>query len=113
MNNAYIRPGALATDLPDDGPQRVRELLAILPGRLRELENLLTENYIWKARTQGGGYLDLTGCMALGMTGPVLRSTGLPHDLRKTQPYCGYEDYDFDVVTGEHCDSSDRYGIQV
>src|SRR6478609_8945488 len=91
MNNAYIRPGVLATDLPDDGPQRVRELLAILPGRLRELENLLTENYIWKARTQGVGYLDLTGCMALGITGPVLRSTGLPHDLRKSQPYCGYE----------------------
>ena len=55
----------------------------MLPERLRELENLLNENYIWKARTQGIGYLDLTGCMALGITGPVLRSTGLPHDLRK------------------------------
>ncbi len=113
MNNAYIRPGGLATDLPDDGPQRVRDLLTILPGRLRELEDLLTESYIWKARTQGIGYLDLTGCMALGITGPVLRSTGLPHDLRKTQPYCGYETYDFDVVTDTGADCYGRYLIRV
>ncbi len=116
MNNAYIRPGGLATDLPDDGPpQRVRDLLKIfLPGRLRELEDLLTENYIWKARTQGIGYLDVTGCMALGITGPVLRSTGLPHDLRKTQPYCGYETYDFDVITDTGgADCYGRYLIRV
>ncbi len=113
MNNAYIRPGGLAADLPDDGPQRVRDLLKILPGRLRELEDLLTESYIWKARTQGIGYLDLTGCMALGMTGPVLRSTGLPHDLRKTQPYCGYENYDFDVITDTGADCYGRYLIRV
>ncbi len=113
MNNAYIRPGGLATDLPDDGPDRVRDLLKILPGRLRELEDLLTENYIWKARTQGIGYLDLTGCMALGITGPVLRSTGLPHDLRKTQPYCGYETYDFDVITDTGADCYGRYLIRV
>ena len=113
MNNAYIRPGGLAADLPDDGPQRVAELLRILPGRLRELAALLTESYIWKARTQGIGYLDLTGCMALGITGPVLRSTGLPHDLRKTQPYCGYETYDFDVVTADTADCYGRYLIRV
>ncbi|WP_313674134.1 NADH dehydrogenase (quinone) subunit D [Mycolicibacterium sp.] len=113
MNNAYIRPGGLAADLPDDGPQRVAELLKILPGRLNELADLLTENYIWKARTQGVGYLDLTGCMALGITGPVLRSTGLPHDLRKTQPYCGYEDYDFDVITADTADCYGRYLIRV
>ncbi|BBY65653.1 NADH dehydrogenase (quinone) subunit D [Mycolicibacterium helvum] len=113
MNNAYIRPGGLAADLPDDGEDRVRNLLKTLPGRLRELEDLLTQNYIWKARTQGIGYLDLTGCMALGITGPVLRSTGLPHDLRKTQPYCGYETYDFDVVTDTGADCYGRYLIRV
>ncbi len=113
MNHAYIRPGGLAADLPADGPQRVAELLKILPGRLGELEDLLTESYIWKARTQGVGYLDLTGCMALGMTGPVLRSTGLPHDLRKSQPYCGYETYDFDVVTADTADCYGRYLIRV
>ena len=113
MNHAYIRPGGLAADLPEDGPQRVAELLKILPGRLHELQSLLTESYIWKARTQGVGYLDLTGCMALGITGPVLRSTGLPHDLRKTQPYCGYEDYDFEVVTADTADCYGRYLIRV
>ncbi len=113
MNHAYIRPGGLAADLPEDGPRRVAELLEIMPGRLAQLESLLTESYIWKARTQGVGYLDLTGCMALGITGPVLRSTGLPHDLRKSQPYCGYEDYDFDVVTADTADCYGRYLIRV
>ena len=113
MNNAYIRPGGLATDLPEDGEQRVADLLKILPGRLNELGDLLTENYIWKARTEGVGYLDLTGCMALGITGPVLRSTGLPHDLRKSQPYCGYETYDFDVMTDTGADCYGRYLIRV
>ncbi len=113
MNHAYIRPGGLATDLPDEAIPLIRALLDILPGRLRELADLLNENYIWKARTQGIGYLNLTGCMALGITGPILRSTGLPHDLRKSQPYCGYETYDFDIVTDPNCDSYGRYLIRV
>ena len=113
MNNAYIRPGGLAADLPEDGPQRIRDLLRVLPDRLREMADLLTESYIWKARTRGVGYLDLTGCMALGITGPVLRSTGLPHDLRKSQPYCGYETYDFDVITDDGADCYGRYLIRV
>jgi NADH-quinone oxidoreductase subunit D len=113
MNHAYIRPGGLAADLPDGAVARLRELLALLPGRLRDLENLLNENYIWKARTQGIGYLDLAGCMALGVTGPVLRSTGLPHDLRRAQPYCGYQDYEFDVITDDGCDAYGRYLIRV
>ncbi|MCH9731261.1 MAG: NADH-quinone oxidoreductase subunit D [Actinomycetia bacterium] len=113
MNHAYIRPGGVAVDLPDDGIDQVRDLLDLLPKRLRDLEDLLNENYIWKARTVGIGYLDLTGCMALGVTGPVLRSTGLPHDLRKAQPYCGYETYDFDVITDDRCDSYGRYLIRV
>ena len=113
MNNSYIRPGGLAADLPEDGVARVAELLTILPGRLTELEDLMTQNYIFKARTQGVGYLDLRGCMALGMTGAVLRSTGLPHDLRKSQPYCGYETYDFDVVTDTGADCYGRYLIRI
>ncbi|CAN5727535.1 NADH dehydrogenase (quinone) subunit D [soil metagenome] len=113
MNHAYIRPGGLAADLPDDGVSRIENLLKILPGRLHELEELLRENSIWKARTVDIGYLDLTGCMALGITGPVLRSTGLPHDLRKSQPYCGYETYDFDVMTATGCDCYGRYVIRV
>lgn len=113
MNHAYIRPGGLAADLPDDAVSQVRALLDLLPDRLQDLEDLLNENYIWKARTVGVGYLDLTGCIALGITGPVLRSTGLPHDLRRTQPYCGYEGYQFDVITDDRCDSYGRYIIRV
>ncbi len=113
MNHAYIRPGGLAQDLPDDGVQKVRELLDLMPKRLRDMEHLLTQNPIWKARTQDIGYLDLTGCMALGITGPCLRATGLPHDLRKSQPYCGYETYEFDIPTTTGCDCYGRYVIRV
>lgn len=113
MNHAYIRPGGLAQDMPAGSDRKVRELLAIMPNRLRDMENLLTENSIWKGRNQGIGYLDLTGCMALGVTGPVLRATGLPHDLRRAQPYCGYENYEFDVVTDTGNDCYGRYLIRI
>jgi NADH-quinone oxidoreductase subunit D len=113
MNNAYIRPGGVAMDLPNEALPQIRDMLALMPTRLKDLEDLLTENYIWKARTQGIGYLDLTGCIALGITGPILRATGLPHDLRKAQPYCGYDTYDFDVITDDACDSYGRYLIRV
>ncbi|MDO3649571.1 NADH dehydrogenase (quinone) subunit D [Nocardia mangyaensis] len=113
MNHAFIRPGGIAQDLPEDGVTKVRELLDILPGRLRDMEHLLSANPIWKKRTQDIGYLDLTGCMALGITGPVLRATGLPHDLRKAAPYCGYENYEFDVPTTTGCDCYGRYLIRV
>ncbi|MET7298619.1 NADH-quinone oxidoreductase subunit D [Embleya sp. NPDC005575] len=113
MNHAYIRPGGLAQDLPPGAVDKIRDLVNILPGRIREYELLLNDNAIFKGRTQGIGYLDLAGCMALGLTGPVLRSTGLPHDLRKTQPYCGYENYEFDVATADSCDSWGRYLIRI
>ncbi|MFE3202934.1 NADH-quinone oxidoreductase subunit D [Embleya sp. NPDC055664] len=113
MNHAYIRPGGLAQDLPPGAVDKIRELVNILPGRIHEYELLLNDNAIFKGRTQGIGYLDLAGCMALGLTGPVLRSTGLPHDLRKTQPYCGYENYEFDVATADSCDSWGRYLIRI
>jgi NADH-quinone oxidoreductase subunit D len=113
MNHAFIRPGGLAVDLPDDAIGQLRDLLKLLPKRLRDMENLLKENYIWKARTQGIGYLDLTGCMALGITGPILRATGLPHDLRRAEPYCGYENYEFDVITDDTCDAYGRFLIRV
>jgi NADH-quinone oxidoreductase subunit D len=113
MNHAYIRPGGLASDLPDEAIPLIKELLRTMPAKLTDLANLLKENHIWKARTKGVGYLDLTGCMALGITGPILRSTGLPHDLRRAQPYCGYENYEFDVITDPDCDSYGRYLIRV
>ncbi|MCV7165945.1 NADH dehydrogenase subunit D, partial [Mycobacterium stomatepiae] len=99
MNHQYIRPGGVSVDLPDEAVPMIRDFLKLMPKRLKDIEDLLTENYIWKARTRGVGYLDLTGCMALGITGPVLRSTGLPYDVRRAEPYCGYQDYEFEVIT--------------
>jgi len=113
MNHAYIRPGGLAQDLPAEVLSEIPELVKLLGRRLNDIENLLNDNYIWKARTQGVGYLDLTGCIALGVTGPPLRATGLPYDLRRSDPYCGYQNYEFDVITDDTCDSYARYIIRV
>ena len=113
MNSAYIRPGGVAQDLPADGVEKIREMLPLLRKRLKDTTDLLIDNSIWMGRTSGIGYLDLTGCMALGVTGPILRATGLPHDLRKTQPYCGYETFDFDVVTETTCDAYGRFLTRV
>ena len=113
MNHAYIRPGGVAQDLPPDGLDKVRDTVAWLKKYLPEYEKFCNENPIFKRRTVGVGYLDLTGCMALGMTGPVLRATGLPHDLRQSEPYCGYETYDFDVPTRDTMDSYGRFRIRV
>lgn len=113
MNHGYIRPGGVAQDLPDLAVDKIRDLLKVLPTRLRDVELMLSGNSIWKARTRGIGYLDLTGCMALGITGPVLRATGLPHDQRRAQPYCGYENYEFDVVTDDGSDCYGRYLIRI
>ncbi len=113
MNHAYIRPGGVSQDLPPGAVDRIRDLLTLLPKRLSDTEKLLIGNKIWMERTVGVGYLDLTGCMALGITGPILRATGLPHDLRKSQPYAGYETYDFDVVTETTCDAYGRFLIRM
>jgi NADH-quinone oxidoreductase subunit D len=80
---------------------------------MKDTTDLLVDNAIWMGRTVGVGYLDLAGCMALGITGPLLRSTGLPHDLRKAQPYCGYETYEFAVPTEDTCDAYGRFLIRV
>jgi NADH-quinone oxidoreductase subunit D len=109
MNMAYVRPGGVAQDLPDDAIQMIRDFVAYMPKGLDDYEGLLTGNAIWQERTQGVGYLDVSGCLAMGVTGPVLRSAGLPWDLRKTMPYCGYEEYDFEVPTHTGADAWARY----
>jgi NADH-quinone oxidoreductase subunit D len=113
MNHAYIRPGGLAQDIPPGALDEIRAKLPLIRRGIGDIEKLANENPVVKGRLQGVGYLDLTGCMALGITGPVLRSAGLPHDLRKSQPYCGYETYDFDVVTWDTADSYGRLRIRI
>ena len=113
MNMAYIRPGGVQQDLPAGATQKIRETVKEMRKAFKDNSTLLIGNSIWMKRTVGIGYLDLAGCTTLGITGPVLRSTGLPWDLRKTQPYCGYENYDFDVVTTDTCDVYGRFLIRM
>ena len=113
MNMAYIRPGGVQQDLPAGATQKIRETVKEMRKAFKDNATLLIGNSIWMKRTEGIGYLDLAGCTTLGITGPVLRSTGLPWDLRKTQPYCGYENYDFDVVTTDTCDVYGRFLIRM
>ena len=113
MNSAYVRPGGVAAGLPAGAVEKIAELLRVMPGRIDDYDALLSGNPVFQGRTVGIGYLDLTGCTALGITGPVLRSTGLPWDLRKAQPYCGYENYEFEVAITDTCDAYGRYLIRV
>ncbi len=113
MNMAYVRPGGVAQDMPTEAIRKTREFLKYLPKKLKEYEDMLSGQVIWHERTQGVAVLDVTGCLALGVTGPVLRSAGLPWDLRRTMPYCGYEDYEFDVPTQETADVWGRYLVRL
>jgi NADH-quinone oxidoreductase subunit D len=113
MNHAYVRPGGVAQDLPPGAVEKVRELLATFEERLPGYDKLLTGSTIWQKRTQDVASLDLQGCLALGVTGPILRSAGLAWDLRKTEPYCGYENYDFDVPTETGGDCWARFRVRM
>ncbi len=113
MNHAFIRPGGVSQDLPSGAIERLREYLKIMPGLLGEIRALFDAAPVFIARTRRIAHLDLTGCMALGVTGPILRSTGLPWDLRKSQPYCGYERYEFDVPVRDGCDAYSRYLVRM
>ena len=113
MNMAYIRPGGVQQDLPDGALSKIREAVKQMRKNFKDNTSLLVGNAIWLKRTQGIGYLDLAGATTLGITGPVLRATGLPWDLRKVQPYCGYENYNFDVITADTCDVYGRFLIRM
>jgi NADH-quinone oxidoreductase subunit D len=119
MNHAFIRPGGLAQDMPEkddlgqDMRTRIQWTIDQLRSRFKDTSNLLVDNTIWMGRTSGIGYLDLTGCMALGITGPILRATGYPWDARKQMPYCGYERYEFDVPTQDTADAYGRFLIRL
>jgi NADH-quinone oxidoreductase subunit D len=113
MNHAYIRPGGVVQDIPPGGLDAVRKMTEVMPKRLRDMRKLLDENPAYLARTREVAYLDVAGCLALGVTGPMLRAAGLPWDLRKSQPYCGYETYDFDVPIQDTCDVYGRYLVRM
>ncbi|MEO6145173.1 MAG: NADH-quinone oxidoreductase subunit D [Dermatophilaceae bacterium] len=113
MNHAYVRPGGVAQDLPPGAIDKIRDAIPLIRRGIGELERLLNENPLVRGRMVNVGYLDLTGCMSLGITGPMLRTTGLPHDLRKSNPYCGYESYEFDVPVRDTCDAYGRMRVRI
>jgi len=113
MNHAFIRPGGVSQDMPSGGLEAIRDFLRKAPEWVHDLRTLVDHNPVFLARTKGIAYLDLQGCMALGVTGPMLRATGLPWDLRKSQPYLGYETYEFNVPTVDTCDAYGRYLVRM
>jgi NADH-quinone oxidoreductase subunit D len=113
MNHSYIRPGGVIMDLPPDGPRMIAKFLDAMPARIDDYERILNDNPIWLERNVGVGKLSAEDALALGVTGPILRSAGVPIDLRKDEPYSGYETYDFDVPVRTEADAYSRYIIRI
>jgi NADH-quinone oxidoreductase subunit D len=113
MNHAYIRVGGLSMDLPDGATDKVEAFVSMMPGRIHEYEELLSGNPIWRQRTVGIGYRSSEDLLAMGVTGPVLRASGIARDVRKDEPYSGYETYDFEVPTRTESDCFARYQVRL
>jgi NADH-quinone oxidoreductase subunit D len=113
MNHNFIRPGGVAADLPDGWRDATLRVLDLVAPRLDEYDVLMTGQPIWRERLQGVGVITADEAIALGATGPILRSTGVPRDLRKDEPYLFYDQVDFNVVVGSYGDSFDRYAIRL
>ena len=113
MMTSYFRPGGLWRDLPAGFEEAVRQFLRLFPDRIRQYESLLTENPLYVDRTKGIGVISTEQALRIGLTGPPLRATGLAFDLRKAQPYSGYEQFEFEVPTAIHGDTYDRYIVRM
>jgi NADH-quinone oxidoreductase subunit D len=113
MNHAFVRPGGIAQDLPDGAEAKIREWIVATRTELNGVERLLRGQPIWVNRLKDVGWIGVEGCLALGITGPILRAAGLPWDLRKTEPYLGYDTFDFDVPTDDRGDCWSRFVVRV
>ena len=113
MTASYFRVGGLSSDIPAGLLDRCQTFVDEMPAHTDEYETLLSKNPIWLARTKGVARLQAKDAIAIGATGPILRGSGVSWDLRKAQPYCGYEGYDFDVPVGTVGDAYDRYMVRV
>ncbi len=109
MTSNYFRVGGLSLDLPDGFEDDVLKFIDGMPGHLETYEGLLTGNKIWQKRTIGVAEISAEAAIDIGLTGPALRASGVDWDLRRDNPYSGYEDYDFEVITRDGCDTFDRY----
>ena len=113
MMYAYFRAGGLAWEVPVNFEQRVREVLASARQGFKDFDGLLTENEIFLARTRGVGVISAEDAIEMGMSGPSIRASGVPLDLRKTEPYMFYDQLDFEVVTADGGDVFDRYWVRM
>ena len=113
MNHAFVRIGGCVMDLPDGALEEVSDFCDMLPQRIHEYETLLAKNPIWLERNVNVGVLPAEDAIAFGVTGPILRASGNPKDVRRDEPYCGYETYDFDVVTREAGDCYARFEVRI
>jgi NADH-quinone oxidoreductase subunit D len=113
MNHNYIRPGGVAADLPDGWQDDLEIICETILARTYEYDELLTGQPIFRDRTEAVGNISAEEALALSVTGPILRSTGVPWDLRRTMPYLDYDKLDFDVIVGTYGDNFDRYSIRL
>jgi NADH-quinone oxidoreductase subunit D len=113
LTPSFVRIGGLAADIPDTFLPRVKEFVVDLPKRIDEYETLLTDNIIWKKRTQNIAVMSGEECLNFGVTGPVLRASGVNYDVRKAYPYSSYEDFDFEIPLGKKGDVYDRYLVRL
>jgi NADH-quinone oxidoreductase subunit D len=113
MMTTYFRPGGIWRDLPEEFESAVRGILKDFPARIDEYEGLLTNNPIFVDRTKGIGKLSVADGLAWGITGPSLRGSGIAYDLRKEEPYSGYEQYEFDIPTSDGGDVYARYLVRM
>ena len=113
MNHNYIRPGGVAADLPDGWEDDIEVICDTVLRRTYEYDELLTGQPIFRERMEGVGSITAEEAIALSLTGPILRSTGVPWDLRRSMPYLTYAKLDFDVIVGTYGDNFDRYAIRL
>ncbi|MFO7577044.1 MAG: NADH dehydrogenase (quinone) subunit D [Pelovirga sp.] len=113
MTSNYFRVGGLSADLPPDVEQQMREFAESMPAHIDEYEGLLTGNRIWQKRTIGVGYITAEDAIDIGITGPALRASGIDWDLRRDNPYSGYEDYKFEVPVRQEGDTFARYKVRL
>jgi NADH-quinone oxidoreductase subunit D len=113
MMPSWIVPGGLRGDMPDGFETKLNKFLETFPAELKVVEDLLVGNPIWKERTYDVGVLTAEQTLALGCSGPIARASGVPWDLRKSNPYCSYEDFDFAIPVGKNGDVYDRFLVRI
>jgi NADH-quinone oxidoreductase subunit D len=113
MTSNFFRVGGLSQDVPEEFVKKVSDFMDVMPGYLDQYEGLLTTNPIWLKRTVGNGVISAEDAIDFGITGPALRGSGVDWDLRRDNPYSGYEKYQFKVPVGEKCDTYDRYKVRL